>query len=342
MHLIVPFIIPAMYSGGVVTQWEYANAMAARGHRATLVHIGSGEIDSIDWFKFHPEVEHVHASGLDDPAIPSADVIFNIDPPARLGLPAVFIQGHRMISEEWERPAFVAPCPKVCVAQWLIEVGQNYGSPTEQLIHIPPGLDHDLFKVRTPLDQRPIDIAMLYGQPHPAKGWDVGLAVVERLRELRPDLRVAAFSVPPPSSPLPDWMELHLNPARTFLADEIYNAAKVFIQPSHYEGFGLTALEAMASGCALVTTDNGGSREYAHPDRDALVVPPADPDSMVAAVARLLDDHRLRHRLAETGAETARSFRWEKAGEQLEALLLSYLADPGYYQQPPSGRPDTN
>ena len=42
------------------------------------------------------------------------------------------------------------------MARWLVDVGLTYGVPAEQLIHLAPGIDHEMFAVRTPLDDRPI------------------------------------------------------------------------------------------------------------------------------------------------------------------------------------------
>ena len=54
-----------------------------------------------------------------------------------------------------------------------------------------------------------------------------------------------------------------------------YDAAQVFVVGSWFEGFCQPGLEAMACGVPLVTTDNGGCREYAIDGETALVVPAA-------------------------------------------------------------------
>ena len=64
------------------------------------------------------------------------------------------------------------------------------------------------------------------------------------------------------------------------LVDEIYNTSRVFLCTSWVEGFGLTNVEAMACGAALVTTDNGGSRDYALHGETALVAPCGDVGSV--------------------------------------------------------------
>ena len=92
----------------------------------------------------------------------------------------------------------------------------------------------------------------------------------------------------------------------------------------------------MACGCALVTTDNGGSRDYAVDGETALVVPPGDAAGLAAAAERLLRDDAARARLAGAGAELVRRrFDWDNTAALLEPHLEAYVADPGRYQQPP-------
>ena len=64
-----------------------------------------------------------------------------------------------------------------------------------------------------------------------------------------------------------------------------YAAARVFVVGSWFEGFCQPGLEALACGTPLVTTDNGGCREYARDGETALVVPPQDANAMAAATS---------------------------------------------------------
>lgn len=342
--MIVSFAYPStpQYTGGVVVLYEYANGLARRDHEVHIIHgpdapdLISG-VDQLDWFAFDERVQHHIVSTLDDPGLPEADIILQDEAPRRLGLPAVLLQGYQMIAAKVERPAYRARCPKLCVATWLTDVGVAWGSPPEQMLYVPMGIDHDVFRAVTAQEERPVDVAILYNE-HPVKGWDDGIAALERVRLHQPDLRVEAFSVVAPGHDVPDWIELHQNLDRGGLA-ALYNRAKVFVQPSWREGFGFTSVEAMASGCALVTTDNGGSRDYATDDETALVVPPRDPEALGDAVVRLLDDAGLRERLAAAGEDRVRRFDWDVGAEVLEGHLLAYLADPEAFRRPPGPAP---
>jgi glycosyltransferase involved in cell wall biosynthesis len=337
----VSFVYPSTHhrTGGVVVLYRFANALADRGHHVQFIHGPAWKdritsVDELAWFPFDRRIEHHVVDSLEDPGLPPADVILSPFGPSRLGEPAVFIQGYQMVPLEIERAAFRSRGPKICVARWLLGVGREFGVPDEQLWHVPMGIDHDVFSVRTPLDQRPYDVALLHN-PHPQKGWAVGRMALEELRERRPDLRAAAFGSVAPHR-IPPWVDYHEALDHEGLAERVYNATKVFVQSSYVEGFGLTAVEAMACGAALVTTDNGGAGDYAFHDETALVVPPAEPTAVADAVDALLADDARRIRVAEAGERFVRSFTWERGADELERRLAAYVADPAAHQRPPA------
>jgi len=73
----------------------------------------------------------------------------------------------------------------------------------------------------------------------------------------------------------------------------------VFALPSLAENHSIALLEAMRAGKAIVATDVGGNTESVHDGREALVVPPADADSLALALERLAADPDLRARLGD-------------------------------------------
>lgn len=108
-----------------------------------------------------------------------------------------------------------------------------------------------------------------------------------------------------------------------------YASAEVFVVGSHFEGFGQPGLEALACGTPLVTTDNGGCRDYAVDGETALVVPPRDPSAMADAILRLRSDPGLAATLRRNGLDlVAEVFRWERSAERFEALVGRAAAAP--------------
>lgn len=100
----------------------------------------------------------------------------------------------------------------------------------------------------------------------------------------------------------------------------------VFVLPSHNEGMGRAAVEAMAAGLPVVATRVGGLPDVVTPDV-GLLVPPRDPDALAQAVGQLLADTELRHRLGEAGRTRAERFSDRVMFESLEGLYAEVLAE---------------
>jgi GT2 family glycosyltransferase len=119
-----------------------------------------------------------------------------------------------------------------------------------------------------------------------------------------------------------------------------YDAARVFVQGSWFEGFGQPGLEALACGVPLVTTDNGGCREYARDEETALVVPPRDAPAMAAAIERILDDPSLAEKLAANGLDVVeRDFNWERRTDEFATVLDGVSAGTALAPPPPRLEP---
>ncbi|GAA4515245.1 MULTISPECIES: MSMEG_0565 family glycosyltransferase [Nonomuraea] len=89
-----------------------------------------------------------------------------------------------------------------------------------------------------------------------------------------------------------------------------YAAADVLAFPSVKEGFGLAALEAMAAGLPVVTSDIPVFREWLVPGRDALLTPVGDAGALADALSAVLDDEALRARLRTAGLSLADRYTW--------------------------------
>ncbi|MCU1467754.1 MAG: glycosyltransferase [Actinomycetia bacterium] len=105
----------------------------------------------------------------------------------------------------------------------------------------------------------------------------------------------------------------------------LFRRAEVIAYPSLVEGFGMPALEALASGTPLVTT-SGSALEEVVGDA-ALLVPPADPDSLARALATVLDDAPVAARLRAAGPARAATFTWARS---IDAHVEAYLRAIGH------------
>lgn len=133
-----------------------------------------------------------------------------------------------------------------------------------------------------------------------------------RLAALRAELGVADavyFAGAQPHSRLQDY----------------YAAADIFVMPSHYESFGLAALEAMACGVPVVASNVGGLTFTIEDGRSGLLVPPDDAAALTARLGQVLTDDRLRAVLRAGALERAAAYSWSQVAEQLCQLYHAVM-----------------
>ena len=104
----------------------------------------------------------------------------------------------------------------------------------------------------------------------------------------------------------------------------LYNGAAVFALPSLYEGFGMGVLEAMASGCPVLTSDRSSLPEVA--GGAAVLVDPFDSAAIHAGLAEALEPER-RARLVTAGLQHAAAFTWERAAAETLATIRHAYRD---------------
>lgn len=95
---------------------------------------------------------------------------------------------------------------------------------------------------------------------------------------------------------------------------EFYNLADICVYPSIYEGFGLPPLEAMASGCPVITSNTSSLPEVVG---DAgITFNPYNVDELTKMMCEVLMDRNLRNQLSQKGLERAKLFSWIKTAEE--------------------------
>ena len=107
---------------------------------------------------------------------------------------------------------------------------------------------------------------------------------------------------------------------------ELFEAADFVVLPSLYEGLPLVAIEALAATRTMVATEVDGTPEVILHEQTGLLVPPANPAALAAAIERLLDDPGLASRLASHGRKfVSENFAVERQIEQTVALYSELI-----------------
>lgn len=216
-------------------------------------------------------------------------------------------------------------------------IGRYRADPRK--IHVAtPGVDQELFRPRDRAASReriglPLDrpIVLLVGRAVPLKGGEVllrGLAGIAA--ERRPDTIVVGGETGGEAQArlLELARALGVAEAVRFVGsvrqEELtfyYGAADIVAAPSHYESYGLAALEAQACGRAVVASRVGGLPSVVREGVTGLLTTPGDSEALGAAILRLLEDPALADGLGQAGAEAAAEREWRiTADVALEAL----------------------
>lgn len=309
----ITFVLPGHYArpiGSFTVIYEYANRMAARGHEVTVVHplrwdwraetirLTKAELHPLtklhlwlrrkirlcvipmptpkaNWYSADRSVRLLYVPEIKPSYLPDGDAIcwYGEDCPPEKGDQFVFIMGYGVFDKALEDALFRVPVPKIVIAPWLYQQALELGVPPDELTYIPPAIDHARYRLINPIEERPQRVAMLYSESQ-VKGSHDGIRALELAKQEVQQLRAVLFGVSPRPQSLPSWIEYSYRAPLEELVDSIYNGSSIYLCPSWSEGWHLPPAEAMACGCAVVSTDIGGVRDYAEHAVTALLSPP--------------------------------------------------------------------
>lgn len=308
VSLRIGFIEPHLHVvGGVRRVIETSNRLIDWGHEVTLY--VPAEIDTCCvWMPCRAAVSHIADGAQDELDF----IVFNHEPQwylldafprARKRL-FLALSYSRLYNKAGSWESLRADVDLVLVnSQWTAE--HVAAEITTRPAVVPTGVNRDVF--------HPVDVAKRYPVlcPGEKRAWK-GTPVIEEACRLL-DLPVEKIA----------GKELKQHE----LATE-FSRAEVFVVGSPLDGFGMPGLEALACGVPLVTTDNGGCREYAVHEETALIVPPDDPSAMAEAIARVRAEPNLARHLVEQGLRCAGGLSWDAAAREFEGRLLEEHARP--------------
>lgn len=248
------------------------------------------------------------------------------------------IKGESRILEFANRIVISTPAEEAQL-KWL------YGADTSKFVTIPPGVDLERFhpipkalakeRLGIPRTNRNILFA---GRIERLKGIDTLMQAMALIQERRPaaveNVCVAIIGGDPWSDSQDDEMarlqtlrqELDVRDLVTFLGSkdqevlpEYYAAAEMVVMPSHYESFGLVALEAMAMGTPVIASEVGGLAFLVRDGETGYHVPSRDPEALAERIYRLLVDDDCRRGMGRNAQAYARQYAWPIiAGQMLE------------------------
>ncbi|MEN9935322.1 MAG: hypothetical protein RLZZ387_1901 [Chloroflexota bacterium] len=224
----------------------------------------------------------------------------------------------------------------------------HYGADASRIRVAPCGVDlrrfhpRDMAAARAALDlpAPPHKLVLLVGRIEPLKGIDALIEATGLLLQRRPEWRgqlTALVVGGGGEGERSRWnteqrrldalrAEMGLQDAVRFLGartqeqlPQLYAAADVTTMPSHYESFGMAALEGLASGRPVVATSAGGPAFIVEDGVSGLLTPPNDSEALADRLERVLADDELRAEMGQAAADRSQRFSWSHvAGEVLQ------------------------
>jgi len=234
--------------------------------------------------------------------------------------PAYFVQddesrftapgGMKYTAEENVWASYKAIPDLVINSRWVVDVVKAHGG--ERCKYIPVGVDTSLFHPRQTDDDTPT-VLLFYRPDTPRRGGNMVEEVCRKLRARDQRVRIATFGG---RGNRFDHTVEQLGVITQAKAAEVYAESTVFLEASTCQGFGLQGLEAMASGCALVSTRNLGIDNYGRDGENCLQVDVDDADAAVESILELLGNRERRSDLVASGLQTAAEFDWSEIARQ--------------------------
>ena len=225
------------------------------------------------------------------------------------------------------------------IAATLAEYAQLhwlYGVDGNKVVTIPPGVDLQRFKpIEKEFAKQQIGILPEYknilfaGRIEPLKGIDTLLRAISLIYKQAPtaveNVCVSIIGGDPWSDDPDDEMtrlqeigqDLGVMDMVAFLGakdqdilPDYYAAAEMVVMPSHYESFGMVALEAMAMGTPVIASEVGGLAFLVQDGVNGFHVPSRDPEALAERIYTLLNDDDCRNRLGQQAHQNALRYSW--------------------------------
>ncbi len=249
------------------------------------------------------------------------------------GIPVYLVRGYEadLFSIPQQRPwrllsqsSYYLQMKTLTVSNWLHRKLLTAHRKDSSVVNL--GVDTEVFRYRE-RSPKPIKRIMTIVDSREFKGLQVFLEAMQLVVTQQPNIELNIVSY----GPIPVVTNLSnriLQPINDYELARCYDQSDIFVNPSRSEGFGLSCLEAMASGIPLVTTDCGGVREYAQHGVNCVMVPPCQPQALAQGILTVLQDSELCRHLLYMGLATAQTYSWEKTLFNLEKYFYSLLPAP--------------
>ncbi|MCM8758791.1 MAG: glycosyltransferase family 4 protein [Candidatus Omnitrophica bacterium] len=198
--------------------------------------------------------------------------------------------------------------------------------PENRIFKVGNGVNCNFFSYEERKHETPRSVGMILytGNDGRHKGTELGFELFNRIKQNFPDIRFLVVGLKKDKR-LPKFVEF-INGEKSHDILRFYRDVDIFIYPSYEDAWPNPPMEAMACGCAVVTTDVGGVREFAIDGKNAIICNPGDLEQMVYAVKSLIENPEYWKNIIDRAAKDIKQFDYAIQANLLEEVFHEILS----------------
>ncbi len=352
----INFILPSIgKSGGALVVFKYAELFSCLGndvkvyipiiefdlHRSNILknklrqlyrtfinYYNMKKVDSIDYLSnINLNIEFVwritnnnirNADAIIATAWPTAYAVNKLT--TSKGKKYYFIQDYEIWDNQvWGLNSYKLPMTQISISNWISDsIYKAIGKSPEFIIY--NGIDTKIFypQKKKTHEKRIIKCLLMY-HSLPKKGFDQGLIAFYKAKQVVGNIQLTVFGLSKWNST--DKSILFYQNPNTDELRKLYSESDIYIFPSIEEGWGLTAVEAMACKCAVVASNVGCMMDIGIDGENVLLSNPKDTDAMAHNIVNLVQNENLRNEISNNAYDTAKNLDWKISANKFLHIL---------------------
>lgn len=181
------------------------------------------------------------------------------------------------------------------------------------------GLDYSIFKFKNlKKNSSKVKIISVVSSYSQYKGLDLLELTLKKIKKKHPSFEFTLVSTEQKS--YSSYFDVFVsNPSRLELA-KLYQKSNILLSTSRIEGFYIPGIEAMACGCLLITTNNGGISEYAIDNKNAIIINKLNILWSEDIIYKIIKDKKKYNELILEGIKTSRKYSWKTVINHLKKI----------------------